>query len=255
MTEEPDAKDTGSGSEGQGAAPPPVIVITDRSIDPHVVMYHEPRSIQAEQYRAFRTNILHMGKGSGSRAIAITSAMKGEGKSLSAVNIAICLAEAAGKRVCLLDTDFRAPCIAGLLGLPPGPGLSDLLLDDLGLNKVLVETKIRDLTVIRAGREPRNPSELLGSDRIRDLLATLKTDFTHIVCDTPPINPYTDAAVLGAHMDGVLLVVRIGKTERDQAERARNVLERAGVNLLGTFLTEATPADRDELDYYRGLEE
>lgn len=252
---------TGAESGGKGPRPrgapsvPPIIILTDRSIDPHVVMYHEPRSIQAEQYRAFRTNVLAMGKGRGSRALAITSAMKGEGKSLSAVNIAICLAEAPGLRVCLIDTDFRAPKVAALLGLGDGPGLSDLLLDDLGLNEVLVETKVRDLAVIRAGREPRNPAELLASDRIRDLLAVLKTDFTHIICDTPPVNPYTDAAVLGSRMDGVILVVRIQHTDRDQAERAKHVLERAGNNIIGTFLTGVPPTDRDEQDYYRRLEE
>lgn len=231
----------------------PIIVIADRTVDPHVVMYHEPRSIQAEQYRAFRTNILAMG-GRGSRAIGLTSAMKGEGKSLSAVNIAICLAEAPGTRVCLLDADFRSPSVAKLLGIGKGPGLSELLADDRGLQEVLVETKVSDLMVIRAGREPRNPSELLASDRIRDLISVLKTDFTHILCDTPPVNPYTDAAVLGSRLDGVLLVVRVGQTQRDHAERTRQILERAGNNILGVFLTDA-PANPDEVDYYRRLEE
>ncbi|MFG0320483.1 MAG: CpsD/CapB family tyrosine-protein kinase [Planctomycetota bacterium JB042] len=233
---------------------PPVIVITDRSIDPHVVVYHEPKSIQSEQYRAFRTNMLAMEKGRGSRALAITSSMKGEGKSLSAVNIAICLAEAPRLRVCLLDTDFRAPSVGRLLGLGDGPGLSDLLLDDLELGDVLCETKVRDLCVIRAGREPRNPAELLASDRVGDLLSALKTEFTHIICDTPPINPYTDAAVLGARMDGVLLVVRMGKTSREQAERAKHVLQRAGNNVIGSFLTDVAAA-ADEIDYYKRLEE
>lgn len=233
--------------------PKPVVVIADRAVDPHVVMYHEPRSIQAEQYRAFRTNILAMG-GRGSRAIAVTSAMKGEGKSLTAVNIAICIAEAPATRVCLLDTDFRAPSVGRLLGLGKGPGLSELLTEDRGLEEVLVETKIRDLYAIRAGREPRNPSELLASDRIRDLISVLKTDFTHIICDTPPVNPYTDAAVLGSRVDGVLLVVRVGQTQRDQAERTRRILERAGNNIIGVFVT-AAPADKDEVEYYRRLEE
>lgn len=242
-------------SEGEGADALPLIVLTDSSIDPHVVMYHEPKSLQAEQYRAFRTNILALERGRGSRALAITSAQKGEGKSLSAVNIAICLAEAPGLRVCLLDTDFRAPRIAELLGLGPGPGLSDLLLDDLDLSKVLAETKVSNLHVIRAGREPRNPSELLGSDRVRDLLAALKTEYTHILCDTPPVNPYTDAAVLGSRMDGMLLVVRLGRTAKEQAERAKLVLQRAGVNVIGLFLTDVAPAGRDETRYYRSLEE
>ncbi len=233
----------------------PLIVLTDSSIDAHVVMYHEPKSIQAEQYRAFRTNILALDKGRGSRALAITSAMKNEGKSLSAVNIAICLAEAPGLRVCLIDTDFRSPRVDSLLGLGSGPGLSDLLLDALDLNQVLLETKVRHLSVIRAGREPRNPTELLASDRIRDLLAVLKTDFTHIICDTPPVNPYTDAAVLGSRMDGVILVVRVGRTDREKAERARNVLQRAGNNIIGIFATHVPPVDREEHEYYRRLSE
>lgn len=241
---------TPSSSESAG----PVIVIADRSVDPHVVMYHEPRSIQAEQYRAFRTNLLALG-GRGSRALSITSAMKGEGKSLTAANIAICLAEAPGTRVCLIDTDFRAPRLARLLGLGRGPGLSDLLLDDLNLDEVMCETKVKGLFVIRAGRPPRNPAELLGSDRIRDLLSVLKTEFTHILCDTPPVNPYTDAAVLGSRMDGVLLVVRIHQTQREQAERTREILQRAGNNIIGVFLTDTLPRDDDEIRYYQQLED
>lgn len=232
-----------------------MVVVADRSIDPHVVMYHEPRSLQAEQYRAFRTNVLAMDRGRGSRALSITSAVKGEGKSLSAVNIAMCMAEAPGLRVCLVDADFRDPRVARLLGLGDGPGLSELLLDRASLADVLVETKVRDLSVIRSGKEPRNPAELLASDRIRDLIAALKQDFTHILFDTPPVNPYTDGAVLGARTDGVLLVVRIGRTQKDQAERARLALRRAGANVLGAFVTCAIPVDKAEHDYYRRLEE
>lgn len=232
-----------------------VIVIADASVDPHVVMYHEPRSIQAEQYRAFRTNILALSQGRGSRSFAITSSLKGEGKSLSAVNIAIAIAETPGSRVCLVDTDFRKPRVGDLLGLPPGPGLSELLLDEVQMSRVISETKVSNLHVIRSGREPRNPSELLGSARIKDLMAVLKTDFTHIICDTPPVNPYTDAAVLGAQLDGVLLVVRAGRTPKEQAERARLNLERAGARVLGVFLTDAMPVDKNEIEYYRQLDE
>jgi capsular exopolysaccharide synthesis family protein len=232
------------------AEPPALVVLTDASIDAHVIMYHDPMSVQAEQYRACRTNILAMGRGHRYRSIAITSPVKGEGKSLSAVNLAICLAEAPGTRVCLLDTDFRAPRVQDLLGLGEGPGLSELLLDEADLNSsVLLETRVRDLHVIRAGRLPRNPAELLGSERIKNLLDVLKTDFTHVLCDTPPVNPYTDAAVLGARMDGVILVVRMNATEREQAEKAKHVLERAGANVLGLFITDAEAADTYEQTY------
>ncbi len=254
----------GTEPDNAGSPPGPVVVLTDRSIDPHIIVYHEPRSLQAEQYRAFRTNVFAMDQGGqksqkgqkrGSRAIAITSAMKGEGKSVTAVNIAICIAEAPSKRVCLIDTDFRAPRVAELLGIEEGKGLSELLQDQTDLRSVIAETKVSNLSVIRAGREPRNPAELLASDRIEDLLDELKRDYTHIICDTPPVNPYTDAAVLGSRLDGVLLVVRIGRTLKDQADRARGVLERAGCNLIGLFLTEAAPVDKRETEYYRRLEE
>jgi len=238
-------------SDDTGDVNGPLVILTDNEVDPHVVMYHDPMSIQAEQFRACRTNILAMGRGRQYRSIAITSPAIGEGKSLSAVNLAMCVAEAPGTRVCLLDTDFRAPKLQQLLGLGPGPGLSELLLDEAELNSsVLIETRVRDLHVIRAGRMPRNPAELLGSDRIQNLLDVLKTDFTHVLCDTAPVNPYTDAAVLGSRMDGVILVVRMNSTDRERAERATNILKRAGANVLGLFITDVDAVDKQEEEYY-----
>jgi capsular exopolysaccharide synthesis family protein len=233
----------------------PLVVIEDRSIDPRLVSYHDPRSLVSEQYRQFRTNLQAMLHGRGTKALAFTSAMKGDGKSVSIANVAIALGELPGTRVCLIDTDFRAPRIAELFGLGEGPGLSELLLEQTTLERALVDTKVRGLRVIRSGREPRNPSELLGSGRIKDLMASLKTEFTHILCDTPPINPYTDAAVLGAQLDGVVLVVRVGRTPREQVERARVSLQRGGANVIGVFLTDAAPVSRRETEYYRRLEE
>ncbi len=248
-------KATPNDTNAEPAAEEMVVVIEDHSIAPHLVVYHDPRSLLAEQYRQFRTNLQAMLHGRGARALVFTSAMKGEGKSVSIANVAVALAELTGARVCLIDTDFRAPRIAELFGIAEGPGLSELLLEEAQLSQVLQETKVRNLSVIRAGREPRNPSELLGSGRIRDLMAVLKTDFTHILCDTPPINPYTDAAVLGAQLDGVVLVVRAAKTPRDQVERAKHTLQRAGANVIGAFMTDVAPASRKESDYYKKLEE
>ena len=235
---------------------PPLVVLTDSTIDPHVVVYHEPKSILAEQYRSLRTHLLALERQrSGSRALVVTSAMKGDGKSLTVANLAVCLAEAPRLRVCVVDADLRAPRIHELFGLGSGPGLTEVLGDEARFDDVLLETHVPDLAVIRAGREPRNPTELLSSDRVLDLVATLKTDFTHILFDTPPVNPYSDAAVLGARLDGALLVIRMGRTPRDQVERAKTLLERSGVRLLGAFLTEMEPRDEHEIDYYRRLEE
>ena len=239
------AESTQDRNEPDAADSPPLVVITDTAVDPHIVMHHEPRALQAEQYRAFRTNLLAMGRNKGSRSVVLTSGVKGDGKSVSAVNIAICLAEAPGTRVCLIDADFRSPRVADLLGLGGGKGLSELLLDEATLADVLVETRVQNLFVIRSGRPPRNPSELLASERVKNLLDTLKQQFTHILCDTPPVNPFTDAAVLGARTDGVVLVVRMNSTGREQAERARHVLERAGAHVNGAFLTDTAAQDPD----------
>lgn len=232
-----------------------VVVIEDASIDPHLVVYHDPRSMLSEQYRQFRTNLMAMLHGRGSRALAFTSAMKGEGKSVSVANVAVALGELATARVCLIDTDFRAPRMGELFGLEDGPGLAELLLEEAPLSRAITQTKVRNLSVIRAGREPRNPSELLGSGRVKDLLAVLKTEFTHILCDTPPLNPFTDAAVLGSQLDGVVLVVRAARTPRDEVERARLSLQRAGANLIGVFMTDVAPASKREIDYYKKFEE
>jgi capsular exopolysaccharide synthesis family protein len=238
-----------------GEEPATVVVIEDNSIDAHLVVYHDPRSLLSEQYRQFRTNLLAMLHGRGSRALAFTSALKGEGKSVSVANVAVALAELAAARVCLIDTDFRAPRMGKLFGLDEGPGLAEVLLEEAPLSRAISETKVRNLHVIRAGREPRNPSELLGSGRVKDLLAVLKTDYTHILCDTPPLNPYTDAAVLGSQIDGVVLVVRAARTPRDEVERARLSLQRAGANVIGAFMTDVAIASRRESDYYKNFEE
>lgn len=239
----------------EGAGEESLVVIEDPSIDPHLVVYHDPRSLLSEQYRQFRTNLMAMLHGRGSRALAFTSAIKGEGKSISVANVAIALGELATARVCLIDTDFRAPRVGELFGLSEGPGLSEILLEEASLSHAITQTKVRNLSIIRAGREPRNPSELLGSGRVKDLLAVLKTDFTHILCDTPPLNPYTDAAVLGAQLDGVVLVVRASRTPRDEVERARLSLQRAGANVIGAFMTDVAPASKREIDYYKKFDE
>jgi capsular exopolysaccharide synthesis family protein len=255
-TSEPETSMANERSGDDSTPPPPaVVVLEDRSIDPRLVVYHDPKSLVAEQYRQFRTNLQAMLHGRGTRALVFSSALKGDGKSVSVANVAIALAELPGTRVCIIDTDFRAPRIAELFGLEDGPGLTELLLDEAALETTLLETKVRDLYAIRAGKEPRNPSELLGSGRIKDLLAALKPEFTHILCDSPPVNPYTDAAVLGAQLDGVVLVVRIGRTPREQVERARHGLQRAGANVIGVFLTDVPPADKREMSYHRRLQE
>ena len=240
----------GSGKDQEAPKDDELIVIVDRSMDPHLVVYHDPKSFLSEQYRHFRTNLLALNKDNSPRSLVLTSANKGDGKSISLANIGLSLVES-GLRVCLVDTDFRGPSLAGMFGLEEEPGLSDLILDRIGLSKVLVPSKVENLYLLPAGREPQNPTELLGSDRLVDLINVLKQDFHYILLDTPPVFPFTDACILGARCNGIVFVVKMEKTSRAVVQKAVNSLENAGGKVIGTFLTAIRPVRTDEShDYY-----
>ncbi len=212
------------------------VVLVDRTIDPRVVVVHEPQSGVAEQYRSFRTNLVAMNAGGQPRALALTSAIKGEGKSITVANLAAALSELPDARVLVIDADLRSPSQAKLFGVSREPGLADVMLDYVPLEKALVTTTLPGLKLLPAGRAVRNSSELLGSSRMSDLIGALKADFQWILFDTPPALPFADAATLGARLDGLLYVVRLEQTSREQSTRALELLRNAGCNVLGTFL-------------------
>jgi len=227
-----------------------IIVIVDRSIDPHLVVFHDPNSYLSEQYRHFRTNMMALNTDGSPQSLVFTSSNKGEGKSVSVANIALSMVETANMRVCLIDADFRAPSIGKMFGLEEGPGLSDLLLDRLALNKVLTPTKMENLHVIQAGRSPRNTTELLDADSMVDLIKALKQDFQYILFDTPPVFPYTDACILGAKSNGIVLVIKMDHTNRTTVDKTIRSLEAAGGSVVGTFLTAIRPSEKEESRSY-----
>jgi capsular exopolysaccharide synthesis family protein len=151
--------------------------------------------------------------------------------------------------VLIVDADLRAPVQAGLFGLPRAPGLCDLVLDFEPLDKVVARTTVAGLNVLPAGRAVKNPSEVLGSSRMSDLVSALKAEYNYILFDTPPSLPFADAAVLGHRLDGLLFVVRADQTPRDQASRALELLRNAGCNVLGSFLAGVRSPDGDARDY------
>lgn len=236
-----------------GAVPPApgeeLLVLVDRSIDARVVVAHEPQSGVAEQYRSFRTNLVAMNAGGQPRALAITSAIKGEGKSLTTANLAAALCELHDTRVLIVDADLRSPTQHTLFGQPRVPGLAEVMLDFMPLEKVVAATSLPGLHVLPAGRAVRNSSELLGSSRMSDLVSALKADYQWILFDTPPALPFADAATLGARIDGLLYVVRLERTPRDQSARALELLRNAGCNVLGSFLAGARSSDGDVRSY------
>lgn len=189
-----------------------------------------------EAYKTLRTNVMFSLTGeSRCKTLVITSSLQSEGKSTSSLNLAISYAEA-DKKVVIIDCDMRKPKLARLLALNSSVGLSNLLMDPTLLGEALLKSRHEKLDVILAGDIPPNPSELLSSKRMQNLLETLKKHYDYIILDTPPVNLVTDAAVLAPYTDGVLVVVRAGKSERGPLIHAVSQLEYAHTKILGFIL-------------------
>lgn len=208
-----------------------------------VVLATDPRGQIAEQFRGLRNSIVALNPESAPRSVMVTSALRGEGKSVAAVNLALALAEMPGNQVLLIDGNMHSPGVEDYLSLPRRQGLSELLSGRLPLDHAIRATILPAVSVIGAGSAARNPSELLASERMKTLLATLKRRYSYVVIDTPEATTTSDASLLGAITDGVVLVVRQNSTPRQYVEQAYNLLESLGANVLGTLLTGAHMAD------------
>ena len=207
-------------------------------VDPHIVSAVDPKSPIAEQYRILRTNLQSLRMRPGTRTIVVTSAVHGEGKSVTAINLALTLARQENLRVVLVDGDLRKGSIRTWLGLPETEeGLSTVLGRSGELNGSLLKLQDPPLAVLPSGPHPDDPSELLESSHMKRLLATLKTQFDVIVIDAPPVLPVADPGILAAQADGVLLVVRAGKTQRKTVTQAQALLAQMKATVLGCVLT------------------
>lgn len=182
-----------------------------------------------EAYKTLRTNIRFSSSG---KKFCITSGLAGEGKSITALNVAISFAEA-GQKVLLIDGDLRRPSMARLLVENGAPGLSNVLAGLCIEEKVIHKDQMPNLDVMFSGEIPPNPSELLSSESMAALLERLEKKYDYIFIDTPPVNIVTDACVVGSLMDGVLFVVRQNRSDRDSVRKGVNQLKIAGVKLLG----------------------
>lgn len=191
-----------------------------------------------EAYKTLRTNIRFSLPAGGCHKVGVTSGLPNEGKSITALNIAITFAEA-GQRVLLIDADLRRPAMARLLIENGDPGLSNLLAGMCTEEEAIHKERFPNLDIIFSGAIPPNPSELLSSPRMVKLLETLSARYDYIIIDTPPVNVVTDASVLAPILDGVLFVVRQKQSERDSVSRAVNQLSLAGAKLLGFVLNGA----------------
>jgi protein-tyrosine kinase len=211
-------------------------------LDPHLVAALAPTSLAAEQYRSLRTRIKRSESGRALRTVAVTSPNKGDGKSLTAANLALTMAQEFQQRVLLLDCDLRRPSVHQLFGLSETPGLGDVLMNAAELEQALVLLPEHHLTVLPAGLPLSNPAELLGSAAMRRVLDTLRNRFDRILIDVPPVAPLADLHVLAPMVDALLMIVRAGVTPKPAIERALAGLDRNKV--LGLVFNESCgPSD------------
>jgi capsular exopolysaccharide synthesis family protein len=237
---------------------------------PFLVSLLNPRSTVAEAYRSLRTNVEFLSLEKNAKVMCMTSASLMEGKTTTAVNLAISVAQM-GKKTLLVEADLRKPFLHHAFGIPRDPGLTevivgnkdwreclrtatDLMLGPLGVDTLMNTPNIDKLYLLTSGTPPPNPAEFLNSQRMNELIAAFREEFDVVIFDCPPILPVTDAAILASKTDGTMIVYRVGKIARSALRRAKILLENVRGRVLGVVLTglkAEISSDYEELEYYR----
>jgi receptor protein-tyrosine kinase len=221
-------------------------LVGDIPLDPQrrkqpAIAFGSDQSRIAEAFRELRINVKFLEVGDGPRVLVIASAMPNEGRTTTALNLALALAQA-GHEVVLVDGDLRRPHVASYLDIDQQVGLSTVLSGRSSLDEALIATRFPRLTVLGSGAVPENPAELLESQAAKDVVRELGERFDYVIVDSPP-TLVTDASIWAANAQGVLLIARFGQTKRKQLTHAADVLSRAGAPLLGAVVT-MTPTKR-----------
>lgn len=231
--------------KGEGRAPNndnvvpfanPKNVIANLEIESMLVAYHDPQSVEAELFKILRTNLLFPSKGRPPKSILITSAMPGEGKSFVASNLAISIANGLEEHVLLVDADVRRPSIHRFFGLGRTEGLCDYLQKGKNVSNHFIKTPIDKLTLLPAGSPPDNPVELLTTQKMKALIHEVSHRYEDrfIVIDSAPSSLASETAAIAKYIDGIIIVVRAGKTPR---KAVTEVIEKLGKEkLLGIIL-------------------
>jgi len=220
-----------------------------KQIASRMVTHFEPKSPVSEAYRTFRTNIQFARFEHPLKTLLVTSAGPGEGKSTTVANLAITMAQM-GTKTLLVDADLRRPVLHSIFEQQKNLGLTNVLLGNTHVDDAIHELGVKNLNLLCCGTLPPNPSELLGSEAMRKLVEQLKEKYDIILFDSPPVVAVTDAAVLSAQIDGVILVISSGETTRNAEIRAKTLLNNVRAQILGAVLNNVKVAGRYGSYYY-----
>lgn len=216
-----------------------------------LIIHAEPHGHRSEAFRALRTNLQFIDVSNAPRVFTVTSSVAGEGKSTTTANLALALS-AGGASVCIVEADLRRPKVLEYMGLESSVGLTNVLIGEAELDDVLQPFADTKVSVLGVGPIPPNPSELLGSDAMREVLEDLRGRFDYVLLDSPPLLAVTDAAVATRLVDGALIVVGSGIVRREQLARSLAALEKVGARALGLVLNRIPTRGHDSYDYHYG---
>jgi non-specific protein-tyrosine kinase len=209
------------------------------SEQPDLITLTDPRSPAAEAYRTLRTNLTFAALDNPIETLVVTSAAPNEGKSTVLANLAVTMAQGE-RRTIVVDADLRRPGLHEVFGAMNDQGLTNMIVDEAALDDPpLIEVGVENLRLVPSGPLPPNPADILGSRKMERVIGALRERADIVLFDAPPVVAVTDAAVLGTKVDGVLLVVAAGRTRREHAERAKELLERVHIRIVGAVLNDA----------------
>jgi capsular exopolysaccharide synthesis family protein len=218
-----------------------------------LLIHMDSRSSLAEAYRQLRTSILLSTAGHAPKSLLITSSLPAEGKTTTAINTAISLAQT-GARVLIIDADMRRPRLHSVFNISNAEGLSTILASELSNDDILNTIQFDNdskLNLLPSGPVPPNPAELIGSEQMAELMKILQSKFTHVVVDSPPIASFTDGVLIASMVDGVILVVHSGKSSRQVVRRSRQLLQDIGAKIFGVVLNNVNLRSQDNSYYYQ----
>ncbi len=213
----------------------------------NMISVNNPKSRAAEAFRTLRTNIQFSSLDGEMKTILITSSAPGEGKSTVLVNLAITIAQS-GKKVLLLDCDLRKPTIHKKVAVSNSRGLTNILTQNTKIEECILSTEINNLYVLTSGPTPPNPSELLGSKKMKAIIQEFEKIFDFILIDSPPVLAVTDSQIISSLCDGVLLLAAYGVSEKAALVKAKSLIDKVGSKIVGVIMNKVP--DHSEDNYY-----